>query len=286
MINLNQEYFNDYCYFLLEEKGDDLMLSYSIYENINESKHSASKKTFKKEKEKEVKDIIKKIIDSKKKVSKKEVDNKLSSMGGKEEIEELVDSDGTMMSSKVPYLNMYLHPKKTMDQTVVAARISNDPVTRGYRVYYGEGKEENDEVINEVDFSDAFGYEETEGKDLKQTLKKLDNMGIKDPEEKMKRAKQFGKKRDTKVVKNKKGEKIIKNLNLFEKESLDEIKKQKMIKMVEDILAKKDKSDSDVMKKESPISRILSKNLESIKKLAEKEGISLNKLINILKKGE
>ena len=32
--------------------------------------------------------------------------------------------------------------------------------------------------------------------------------------------------------------------------------------------------------------KILIKNLESIKKLAKKEGISLNKLINILKKGE
>jgi hypothetical protein len=30
------------------------------------------------------------------------------------------------------------------------ARITNDPLTRGYRVYYGEGEEGSDEVINEV----------------------------------------------------------------------------------------------------------------------------------------
>jgi hypothetical protein len=59
-----------------------------------------------------------------------------------------------------------------------------------------------------------------------------------------------------------------------------------MIKMVEDILAKKDKSESDVVSKDSPMNRLLMKNLESIKKLADKEGISINKLINILKKGE
>jgi predicted DNA binding CopG/RHH family protein len=173
-----------------------------------------------------------------------------------------------------------------MDQTVVAARISNDPVTRGYRVYYGENEEKNDEVLSEVNMEDTFGYEETKDKDLKGTLKQLEKMGIEDPVNKLERAKKLGKRKDTKIVKNKKGEKIIKNLNLFEKETLDEIKRQKMIKMVEDIITQKEKGDSDIVNKDSAISRILSKNLEAIKKLAEKEGISLNKLINILKKGE
>jgi hypothetical protein len=36
----------------------------------------------------------------------------------------------------------------------------------------------------------------------------------------------------------------------------------------------------------SGLNKIISKNLESIKKLAKKEGISISKLINILKQGE
>ena len=56
--------------------------------------------------------------------------------------------------------------------------------------------------------------------------------------------------------------------------------------MVEDILTKKSKEGGDVVGKDTTISKILTKNLQSIKKLADKEGISINKLINILKKGE
>jgi hypothetical protein len=56
--------------------------------------------------------------------------------------------------------------------------------------------------------------------------------------------------------------------------------------MVEDIISKKNDEDSDILPKDSGLNKILIKNLESIKKLAKKEGISLNKLINILKKGE
>jgi hypothetical protein len=286
MSNLKREYFNDYYYFLLEENGDNIVLQYSIYDTISESKKTNTKKTFKKDKKSDVEKFLKNVLKLDKKISKKTIEKKLTDIEKNGEIDELVDSDGTMLSSKIPYLNMYLHPKKTMDQTVVAARISNDPVTRGYRVYYGESKEKNDDVLSEINMEDAFGYEETKDKDMKGTLKQLEKMGIEDPVNKLERARKLGKRKDTKVVKNKKGEKVIKNLNLFEKQTLDEIKRQKMIKMVEDIISKKEKGDSDIVKKDNAISRILSKNLESIKKLAEKEGISLNKLINILRKGE
>ena len=57
-------------------------------------------------------------------------------------------------------------------------------------------------------------------------------------------------------------------------------------------LLDKKKKSGDVVKKdsneddESPISKILLRNIESIKKIAEKEGIDLNKLIKHLKEGE
>ena len=58
--------------------------------------------------------------------------------------------------------------------------------------------------------------------------------------------------------------------------------------MVEDILTKKSNKDSDILKKDknSSVSKFLIKNLQSIKKLADKEGISISKLINILKTSE
>ena len=53
--------------------------------------------------------------------------------------------------------------------------------------------------------------------------------------------------------------------------------------MLEDILSKRSSDDADVVKKEHPSSKILKKNLDSIKKMAEKEGISVNQLVKMLK---
>ena len=50
---------------------------------------------------------------------------------------------------------------------------------------------------------------------------------------------------------------------------------------------KKSKGDSDVVSKDDKsISKILVKNLQAIKKIAEKEGISINQLIKTLKTDE
>lgn len=266
MNNYKKEYFNDHCYFLIESHGDDFTLSYSMYNTISESKKSDNKKIFKKEKLKKVEDKLNKISKSNKKISK-------------QEIEELVDEDGTLRGSRIPILNKWLTPKKTMDQTVVAARISNDPVTRGYRVYYGESKKDSDDVINEINMEDAFGFEETKDKDFKETVKTFKEMGIDDPQERIERTKQLGKLPN---VKKKKGK--LKQ-RLTEKE-IEEEKKIMMAKMVEDIISKKSGGDGDIIDKDDSLSKILIKNLENIKKLAKKEGINLNKLINVLKKSE
>ena len=266
MIDFRKEYFNDHFYFLIEGSGDDYTLSYTIYKTISESQKEEKKKKFKKKNLEKVEKKIETLVKSKKDITKQEID-------------ELVDEDGTFNSSRIPILNKWLTPKKTMDQTVVAARISNDPVTRGYRVYYGESENKEGNLIDEEDMSDAFGYEETIGKDYVETLKTFKKMGIEDPEERIQRTKQLGK---LPRVKKKKGK--LKQ-RLTEKE-IEEVKKEKMSKMVEDIISKKNDEDSDILPKDSGLNKILIKNLESIKKLAKKEGISLNKLINILKKGE
>jgi len=277
MISYNKEYFQNNCHFFIKDNGDTISLYYSVGETLSESRKKLTKKDFDKKDEKKVKSLVNKFLKGKDKPTKKDLDKEVK----KTEIDELIDSDGGLLGSRTPLYNMTLAPKKTMDQTVVAARISNDPVTRGYRVYWGESEDEKKNVVSEIDFSDAFGYEETVDKDFGETLKTLKHMGIDDPEERVKRTKQLGK---LPKAKKKKGK--LKQ-RLTEKDSIEEAQKQRMVKMVEDILTKKSKGDSDVVSKEDKtISKILIKNLQSIKKIADKEGISINQLIKALKTNE
>jgi len=282
MITFNKEYFANNYYFYLKESNEKITLYYSVAETLMESRKKDKKMDFDKKDDKKIKKIVYNFLKSKNKPSLKKVEDTLKSVKNKSEIDELVDADGTMLSSRVPFINQSLSPRKTTDQTVAMSRITNDPLTRGYRVYWGESEDKQDDVLSEVDFSDAFGYEETEDLDFKNSVKTLKKMGVDNAVE---RTKQFGKIKGVKPKKDKRGRLVLKQ-RLSEKDSIEEQQKQKMVKMVEDMLAKKSKDDSDVVSKNEPINKILVKNLQSIKKLAEKEGIGINKLINILKKGE
>ena len=271
MINYNQEYYSSPYYFFLRDMGDKVSLYYSVGETLNESRRSDRKRDFDKKDSPKIKSLISKILSKKKKPQSTDEVEK--------ELDELIEPDGSFATSSTPILDLSFHPRRTMDQTVITTRQTNNPVTRGYRVYYGESKEE-EPVVNEVDYSDAFGYEETKDLDGKKTYKTLvKKMGM-EPEEAKDRTKQFGKdptgKRDSKSkFKNKKG--FVGKLTLSEMEKLE------MKKMLEDILSKRNSDDADVVKKEHPSSKILKKNLESIKKMAEKEGISINQLVKMLK---
>ena len=277
MINFNTEYFSNGNYFFLKDRGDKISLYYSTADTLTESRKNDDRMDFDKKNSKNVKTMINNILKSKKKLSKGDIKKRFDKSKTSGEIEELVDDDGTMLSSKIPNLNMALTPRKTMDQTVHMSRTTNDPITRGYRVYYGESEEGTDEVINEVDYSEAFGYEETKDMDYKDTVKTLEEMGVENAEE---RADEFGK-----IRKAKKKNGILKQ-RLAEKETLEERQHRLMKKMVEDILTKKPKTDSDVIKKDTGVSKILLKNIQSIKKIADKEGISVNMLIKALKSNE
>jgi hypothetical protein len=277
MINYNTEYFSNGRYFFLKDRGETISLYYTIAETLTESRKKDEKKVFNKKHENKLKKTIEKILNSRQKLSKKNVDNALKSIEKDGEIDEIIDADGTMLGSKIPPLDMTLHPKKTLDQTIGMSRVTNDPVTRGYRVYWGESEEKDDNVVSEINMEDAFGYEETKDKDFKDSVKTLKKMGVDNAVE---RTKQFGK---LKNVKKKNGE--LKQ-RIVEKDKLTEVQKEKMVKMVEDIIAKKSKDESDVVGKDSTLSKILMSNLKSIKKLAEKEGISLTQLMKALKNNE
>ena len=172
MIKYNTGYFGNNCYFYLKEGSENITLYYSTGETLNESKKDFEKQSFKKNDAKKVVDSLRKILKSKKRYSKDDIRKELTKKPSGE-LDELVDSDGTMLSSRIPNLNQTLTPHKTMDQTVAMSRIPSNPVLRGYRVYYGESVEDSDNVMSEVDYSDAFGYEETEDMDYKNTVKTL-----------------------------------------------------------------------------------------------------------------
>ena len=172
-----------------------------------------------------------------------------------------------------------------MDQTVAAARITNDPISRGYRTYYGESVEE----VKEIDMSGAFGYEETEDMDGAETYKYLvKKMGM-EPDEAKERTKQQGK--DPSGKKDMKS-KYYKDKNFVTRATLSEIQRQKAIKVVEDILMNKKNSDnSEVGKKEmgktiDELPLLIRKNLKTLLNHVEKNGYSKEDLIKLIKKGE
>jgi hypothetical protein len=308
MIATNTEFYSSPYYFFLRDKGDKYSLYFSVEGTLTEARKKDEVIHFKKEGGDKVKKHLKKIAKEKKIKTTKEL---------KTDLEELVNLDGALSNSKIPILDPKLHPKKTMDQTVAAARITNDPLTRGYRTYYGESIEEstcpwhispsgkktnmcpddddyeinygkNAVSINEVDYSEAFGYEETKDMDGNETFNYLvDEMGMSEDEAK-ERCQQFGKdwtgKRDEKSE-------FYDDKNFIMKGTISEIQKQKMIKVVEDILMKKKNSDSsEVGKKEKTnideLPLLIRKNLKSLLKHVESNGFSKEDLIKLIRKSE
>jgi hypothetical protein len=281
MIELGKEYFFNPYYFFLTEKSDRISLYYSVGQTLTESKKKDDKIDFDKKDIGSVKKTITKVLRDKKAKTKDQIKKYFEPIERKGELEEFIDLDGTFKSSRIPKLDMAMAPRKTTDQTVVTARSSNNPVTRGYRRYYGESVEEQD-VVSEIDFSDAFGYEETKDMDGKNTfkyyVKKLDM----DPDEAKERTKQQGKDPSGKRTK-KAPKKIRQKPGFIDRMTLSEIEKHKMIKMVEDLLMKGKGNDHEITEKEKPISKIVKKNIESLKKIADREGITLNQLVKMLK---
>jgi hypothetical protein len=202
------------------------------------------------------------------------------------EIDEVIGPDGTFNSSSYPILNQLLHPRKTLDQTVRMARANQYP---WLRKYYGESEEDqSDKLIDEDNKSEAFAYKETENATtFNQANKILKKMGIEDPIERYHRLSVLGfdKNLDNELKQEKKRGECK---NCFTKRKLTELEKNKMVKMIDEIILDKKSKSGGVVGKENDntISKILKRNIDSIKKIAEKEGISVNKLIQYFKKSE
>lgn len=209
----------------------------------------------------------------------KKYEELMSTEDDKGEIEELVDFDGTPLSSKIPILDPITTAQgsSTMDKTVAGTRITQDPLMRGYRVYYGES------IVREEDMSDAFGYEESENLSAKDTLEYFEDLGF-DSEEAKDRTEEQGKDPSGELdekskYKNKKG--FVGKLRLKEKK---EFTKEEVQKMMEDALVLKSKSDEITeLEREDSVSPIIKNNIEALKNMALENGISTSELIKMIK---
>jgi hypothetical protein len=288
-----KEYFRSPYYFFLKEGKDDMTLYFSVNNTLTEARKKDKTIKFHKKDKDSVEKELTKIFREKKLKDTESVKKHLSKM--KSEIDELVDYDGSFLSSKIPILNPKLAPKGTTDQEVVQNRQTNNPVTRGYRVYWGESEDEEGNIVSEVNLNNTFGGPETQGLNGPETFKTYLNDFDLPAEEAAERTRQQGKEPDPKEHKKKlkrvpksikKKKNFIDRLTLVEKAKIEEIQRQKIEKMVEDILLGKKTGKPELTEKNQSLSKLLTKNLESIKKIAEKEGISISDLIKVLKKSE
>jgi len=281
-------------YFFLKEKGDKVAVYYSVSNTLAESRKEDDVIEVDKEVFEEIQKLISKILKSGKKLSKEQVHKLLDSKAKKKEtdgeIEELVDPDGSIISSSIPILNQRNLAKKTMDQTVRMTKANQFPFIR---IYYGESEEGKGNTISEVDQSESFGFEETEDAPTYDVANKiLKKMSVDDPIERDERLKRFGFDRnlDNQLKREKKRGKCK---NCFTKRRLAELEKEKMDKMLDEILLSKKSKDKEVVKKskeedknDTPIYKILMRNIEAVKRLADKEGIDIDELVKHLKQGE
>lgn len=295
MLEFGKEYFEKPYYFYLKDRGDKFSVYFSVSETLTESRGNDEEVIILKENLSKIKNFIKKLFSSEKKFSKDQIKkllnklnlNKSEKEGG--ELQEFIGADGSFTKSNIPMLNQRLIAKNTTDQTVRMTRANQFPFIR---VYYGESKEEKDNLIDEVNMFDSFGYRETKNaKTYKQASRILKNMGVEDPFERHERLEVMG--FDPEYDKQLK---MIKRRGYgkkwFSKRRLSELEKGKMQKIIDEIILGKKNKNLDVLdnKKDtnssSVVEKILIRNLESVKKLADKEGLELKDLLNKLNKGE
>ena len=188
-----------------------------------------------------------------------------------EEVNELLDYDGSLQSSKVPMGGKNvktLSSKKTTDDVVKATSQAGTWTGAGhyFKRYYGESVEE----LGENDMSEVLGYEETKDKNAEETIEYFEKEHEMDTDEAKDRTESMGKTQKL----DKKGENYQR---LTEKENLKKIAEDKARKMIEVIL--NNKSDDGEITHKS----FLNNKIKNLIKLAKAEGVSIDDLIEKIK---
>jgi hypothetical protein len=123
--------------------------------------------------------------------------------------------------------------------------------------------------------SGVFGAEDTEMMGAEETIDYLSNeLGVDNAEE---RAEEMGK--DSKLEKKKLPNSFIR-MRLQEKEKM--FTKEDILRMREDMLTSTS-SNTELKPIDKTMSKIILRNLKSLKKLADKEGVSMEQLIRLMK---
>ena len=188
-----------------------------------------------------------------------------------EEVNELIDFDGSMVSSKIPPGtdgNRTIGARKTTDDKVKATSQAGVWTGGGhyFKRYYGESVEE----IGEHDMSEVLGFEDTEFKNAEETIKYFESEHDMDEIEAVERAESMGK---------------TKNLDdngqqrLTEKEKLKKVSEEKARNMIEVILSNRDED----MGIKSSKSTLLDTKIKQLLRLADTEGLSIDQLISKIK---
>ena len=190
--------------------------------------------------------------------------------GEEEEIEELVDYDGSIIGSKVPlgWENVKtMSATKTMDATVPMSRQSGEQ-GRGYffKRYWGESVEE----IGEHDMTDVLGYDDTVYMDANETIEYFKKEHDMDEDEAEDRAEAMGKTTDL----DEKGEDSSNFQRLVEDDDV--------LRMLEIILTKKDDS-SGIQDLNNTEDSMLDRKIRHLKKYARNKGYTMDELINFMK---
>ena len=124
MITFGREYFSNNTYFFLKKNENKIDVYYSVNETISEARELDELISLPLNSEKTLLTLVEKVMKSKKKFTKddlkKLIDNIKPKKKDKEEIDELIDFDGTLLNSKIPIHDPKMSPRKTMDQTVFA----------------------------------------------------------------------------------------------------------------------------------------------------------------------
>jgi len=180
-----------------------------------------------------------------------------------EEVNELIDFDGSMQSSKIPMGSenvKTLGSKKTTDDVVKGTRQAGTWTGAGhyFKRYYGESIEEND-------LSKTLGYEETKNMDAEETIDYFEKEHDMDTEEAKDRAEGMGKTENL----DKKGDNYQR---LTEKERLKKISEDKVKKMLEVILNSKSE-DGELREKNNNNSSIVKNSIKKLIKIIKAEGV-------------
>lgn len=265
-MNSPNKIFDSHPYhFLLRDEGENYSLEFSVGDFISESNKDKGVVKFKKNKKEKVKNFIKKTTKEKKikdtKTLKKSLEEFLKPVGSSKSATPITDpkvsSDG----------------QSIMDKRVASAAQPSNPITRGYMPGFGVG-------LNETDLRKCYGCKETKNKDGKETYNYYRKKLKMDSEEAKDRTKEQGKDPSGELDKK---SKYRKKKNFISKMRLSEIQKNKAIKMLEDILMNKKNQDFELEEKDQHLSPIIKKNLKTLKKQAEKEGLSISELIKFMK---